>query len=191
MHGCHALRSFTYSHIAQSDPQVNICDVLDTLPSRRSTLTHLGIHLHRDDCYEEVITDGDILQQLHDFAHLEHLDVDFVSLLDLDSGLDDDYIPDLYYKEARFVGKLPRTAQSLRIFIADHRVIEELEEIVKGKVQDLANLNTITLEYFERLLGGIDDDGEGNEGCLCDDLDLPLTEAKKALANVGVRLVME
>ncbi|KAK5073311.1 hypothetical protein LTR70_010407 [Exophiala xenobiotica] len=180
VHGCHALRSFSYSHMAQSDPRVNMRDVLDTLQSQRNTLAHLSIHFHHDDCYEEDINDEDILQQLHNYAHLEHLDVDFDSLLDLDSGWDNDYDPDLVYREARFVGKLPH-----------HRVIKELEEVAKCKVQDLPYLDTVTLEFFEEVLGGIGDDDQGNEGCLCDGLDLPLTEAKKALANAGVRLLME
>lgn len=89
--------------------------------------THpLSIHFYHDDYYEEVINHEDILQQLHNFPHLEHLDVDFDSLLDLDSGWDNAYDPDLYYREARFVGKLPHTLQSLRILLADHRVMEEL-----------------------------------------------------------------
>lgn len=175
LHSCPNVRCFQYyggtgpgEWDDMAEDEIRLRDICDVLQSRRHVLESLELGFYHPDDAE--VEHNDTIPDLRSFSRLKYLKLDAEALLDVSEGSIADAWDDEL--EVAFLDKFPRSLESLRIFRADERHLDELQSLARRKASDFPHMKTLTLEWWEG------------------DTTKPLEDIDTDLAVAGIKLVL-
>lgn len=178
---CPNIRKFCFSgglpplmQPEQDKEWVSVASFITIIQPYKETLIDLGIHFYYPEDYEDYVLPEDQLTSLHDFTVLRRLDLDHMYLWEpiWEYGM-------IKPGRFKFLDKLPRSLETIRIFLANDRSIDELMTLPSLKPTAFPRLTKLVLECYDDCIGGPDPIPK----CLVD--------LKIQLENAGVAMILE
>lgn len=167
LRSCPAVRSLDFGGGIGAHVRLDVREVIIALQHRQHELESLAISIHLDE--DDEIMDCDTIMDMRHFSRLTTLTLDGNSLFDLpqDIGI-------LPFEDARvgFIDKIPRSLETLEIWFAYEKHLDEMKALARRKARDLPKLKNLTLDCWK---GGSQDQ---------------LEELRDELSKAGIKLVL-